>query len=423
MVAKALTVKLVEQAKPEEARYEIWDKIQPGLGLRISEAGIKSWVLLYRLAGKQRRMTLGRFPTIDLKAARQIARDALIQVQGGIDPVEQREEAETKAAAERANTFAHLAARYLAEHIEKKGRRWPEVERILNKDVLPAIGSKPMKAVSKRDVQAVVDAVVARGAEVQANRTLDVMNRVLNWAVKKELIDVSPARNIEPPGTETDRARWLEGSELRKVWQACGGMGYPFGPLIRLLILTGQRRDEVAHMRWAEIDGETWTLPAERAKNGKEHEVHLSALALAELANLPRFDGCDLVFTTNRKTPVSGFSKAKARLDAEVLKMGQDDAERAGTDPSKVKPLPAWVLHDTRRSVVSHMARLGIAPHIADKILNHQSGTIKGVAAVYQRHAFLDERRDALNLWSRYVESLVSPALDNVIMLRAAGEP
>jgi integrase len=415
-----LTAKTVENAKAGTTRYEIWDKGQPGLGLRVTEKGVKTWVVVYRVGGKQRRLTLGRYPAVGLKEARQAAREALLQVQAGIDPVAQQQEVETQAAVERADTFGHLAARYLSEHVARKALRWADLERILNRDVLPFIGDKPLNALTKRDVQRVIDPIAARGAGVQANKTLEVLSRIFNWAIKRDLIDVSPTRNVEPPGVETDRARWLDEAEIRKVWRACDSMQYPFGPVVKLLLLTGQRRDEVGGLSWSEIDmeGATWTLPAERSKNGKEHEVHLSPLALDVLAGLPRFSTGDFVFTTTGKAPASGYSMAKRRLDATILKQDREAAALAGLDPDKVKPMPAWVLHDLRRTTVSHAARLGVAPHIADKILNHQSGTIKGVAAVYQRHAFLTERRDALNLWARFVESVIKPAPGNVVMLR-----
>ena len=184
-------------------------------------------------------------------------------------------------------------------------------------------------------------------------------------------------------------------------------MGWPFGYIAKLLLLTGARHDEIAESRWSEIDiaAKTWTIAKERSKNGVAHEIPLSDAAIQIVARLPRVgekkDG--LIFTTTGATPVSGFSRAKATIDKAIVEALKERA----TDPADVQPPAGWVFHDMRRTVASGMAGLGIAPHVVEAVLNHRSGTIKGVAAVYNRYNYAAEKRDALDKWAARVAAIV----------------
>jgi integrase len=204
------------------------------------------------------------------------------------------------------------------------------------------------------------------------------------------------------------RARALTDGELAAVWNALDAMTYPFGPYFRLLLLTLQRRDEVAAMRWAELapDFRHWTLPAGRAKNRRAHIVHLCEPARAILAGIPRRAGSDLVFTTTGLTPISGFSRGIRALRDQVAKHMPAEAEAADE-------ADRWRLHDFRRTGVTVLARLGVLPHVADKLLNHVGGTISGVAAIYQRHEFLAERAAALDLWAAHVLAVARAAAED----------
>lgn len=196
------------------------------------------------------------------------------------------------------------------------------------------------------------------------------------------------------------RDRVLSDEELTKIWEATETLGFPFGPLYRLLILTGQRISEVSGMRRSEIDGNTWTIPAERSKNKKAHVVHLTSTAMSVIDEIPD-QGFDLLFSTNGRKPPSGFSRAKARLDASI-------------EPC----LDPWRTHDLRRTATTGMAKIGIPPHIADAILNHKSGTISGVAAVYNRFEYLKEREHALEAWSAYVTELINGPIEKVVRIQ-----
>jgi integrase len=195
-----------------------------------------------------------------------------------------------------------------------------------------------------------------------------------------------------PVKKERTRARVLSDDELCLVWNGCDKAGWPFGPMVQLLILTGQRRQEVAGALWQEFDLDNkrlWSLPRERVKNGRAHDVPLSDAAIEILEGLPRIKNkAGLVFTTRGDTPVSGFSRAKARLDAKILDLLREEAEEAGRDPEKIEAFDPWTLHDLRRTAASGWARLGVPLEVTEKILNHVSGAFSGVAGVYQRHDY-----------------------------------
>jgi integrase len=230
---------------------------------------------------------------------------------------------------------------------------------------------------------------------------------LFNWAVSKDLIGANPCDGVRPPTKERARDRVLDNGEIKVFWAACDELGWPYGPLCKLLLLTAQRRDEVGGMEWAEIDLERrlWSLPREKAKNDQGHTVHLSTQAVEILAALPHTGG--LVFSTNGRTPVSGFSRAKERLDALMAK------------PAKHAIAP-WIIHDLRRTSTTGMAGLKFPPHVVDRILNHTSGAIRGVARVYNRFDYLDERKAAHEAWGACVQEIVSgvEAPSNVVSLR-----
>jgi len=285
---------------------------------------------------------------------------------------------------------------------------------------LPKWRSRPIASISRRDAIELIDGLVERGVEIQANRTLARLRALFNWAIEKDRISASPVDHMKPPTKERARDRALTDDEIRWFWQACDEIGWPFGAIFKLLLLTAQRRDEVGGMKWTEIDVDkrTWTLPRHRAKSDRGHEVHLSGAAIKLLRSLPRITSGgnerDLVFTVTGTTAVSGFGNAKRRLDLIMA-----EARRHLLKLSERTEIPDWRLHDLRRTAATGMARLNIAPHVVDKVLNHSGGTIRGVAAVYNRFAYIDERRAALEAWGRHVSNLVMATPANVIALAA----
>jgi integrase len=414
MGKKKLTDLFVERAKPPaRGRVEYFDASFPGLALRVTANGSKSWSIFYRFGGRLRRFTIGTYPAIKPAQARREATTALERVREGFDPAQEKR-ARRELRPPEADTFAAIAHEYLERHLRKNNAAstYQEARRDLEHDAIAKWRSRPIASITRRDVIELIDAIIERGAEIQANRTLARLRALFNWAIQKDRLSASPVARMKMPTKERPRDRVLSDDELRWFWSATDQLDWPFGPFARLLLLTAQRRDEVASMEWQELDlaKRAWVIPRHKMKNNRAHEVHLSDAAGAVLGSLPRV-GDGLVFTTTGETAVSGFSRAKSRLDAAM-----QDTKRAELG-SKAGQIPQWTLHDLRRTTATGMARLNFPPHVVDKVLNHVSGTIRGVAAVYNRFEYLEERRAALEAWGRYVENLVSPAASNVIAL------
>jgi integrase len=287
-----------------------------------------------------------------------------------------------------------------------KARSAEEAERLFKLHVLSRWGSRRIQDISRRDVIELLDGIKDRGAPIAANRTLAAISKLFNWCIERGILEASPCNQVRRPSVEKSRDRVLNDGELGATWRAADQLGWPFGTMTQLLILTGQRRDEVAGMRWSEISGALWTIPGARTKNGLAQEVPLSSVAQAVLAEAPRFAKSDYVLSTNGTAPISGFSKAKTQLDAGLLKIAREEAAAEGkNDLSEVRVQP-WRLHDVRRTLASGLARLGEPVHVIEAILNHKSGLISGVAAIYNRHQYFDEKRVALQRWGDHVGGL-----------------
>jgi integrase len=277
---------------------------------------------------------------------------------------------------------------FIAQRLSQN-RSGGEIARLLRREVGKTWAGRSIHEISKRDIVEVITAIEQRGAPVAANKTLKSIKTFLRWCVGRAVLDQSPAEGVPLPSKEVARDRVLDDEELARVILAARQIGGPYGGIVEFLALTGQRREEVARLQWEELDltQRLWTLPKSRTKNAKVHIVHLSGQSMAVLKHVNQRG--PYVFSLLGTKPFPGFSRAKRRLD-------------------QLSGVTAWRLHDLRRTCVSGIARLGIAPHIADKILNHQSGTISGVAAVYQRHEFLSERQEALKRWAIHIAHVVA---------------
>jgi integrase len=372
-----LTVKDVENKRPASARAEIPDDYMRGLYFIVQPSGAKSWAVRYRLDGKSVKQTIGPYPTFDLKAARTAAAEALRAVAEGRSP-KRRE----------VGTVADAVDRFLAEYGKKhwRPRHLYGATRYLQLYVVHEWGRQKLDNVTRADVRAMLGRI--EDAPVMANRVHSIVRKFFNWAVENDLIASSPVTGVRAPNPESSRDRVLTDDELKTVWRAAEREGYPFGPIVQMLILTGQRRSEVGGMMWSEIDlkAGTWTLPRERVKNDRRHEVPLSRQAVAILEQLPRTSD-KYVFAGKGDGHFNGF-KAKERLD-----------EAAGIE--------AWTLHDLRRTAASGLAALGVNLTVIEKILNHVSGSLAGIVGVYQRHEFAEEKKKALQQWADHVDQLV----------------
>lgn len=391
-----------------------------GFLVRVTATGAKIFLFQYRYAGKVQRLKLGEYGALTIAQARKMAEEARGRVLAGGNPVGERK-AEVVAyqallqeraaqAAIGALTLDVLIDRWtsmaLREHSAVYRREGPQRIRYNFQQFL----DRPAQSLTASELQTRLDEIAAEHPTT-ARRLQAYARSMYAWAVKRQLVDDNPFVRLIVEGREVSRDRVLTDEEVGEIWRAAGQMAYPFGPFFRLLLLTLQRRTEVAEMRWEEIspDLTTWTIPAERTKNSKAHIVHLSEPARHVLAALHRQTDpktgaiSAYVFTNTGRTPISDFSGAKERLEKLI------EVERAQNSLGKevcALPVLGWRLHDFRRTGVTVMARLGVGPHVADRVLNHVQGTIKGVAAVYQRHEFLKEREIALDRWAVHVLQL-----------------
>lgn len=423
-MAKAkISKRTVDAASRADRDYFVWDEELTGFGLKVTPAGAKSYIFQYRMGGRgspTRRYTIGRHGaglTPDL--ARERAKKLAASVVNGVDPLaaERAESAARKVQDElaaRANVAAAVR-RFVETHV---AANWSDDEAAagpLRRHLVAMHGDRLLAELTPADIAAVVDGIPAR--QVALRRKLwAIMGKFFRWAAARGEIAASPMADMEAPPAPASRDRVLSDAELRLAWKATGDLGAPFGPLYRLLILTGQRREEVSGLEWLELDRaeRLWRLPAARAKNGVAHDVPLSDLAVAEIDAIAGVDVVakkdrkwprrGLVFTTTGKTAVSGYSRAKSRWDTAIEKL-------AAEEDADAPPLPRWVIHDLRRTLATGLQRLGVRFEVTEAVLNHVSGARGGVAGVYQRYGWAEEKRAALVSWAQHVV-LVDAGLD-----------
>lgn len=376
-----LTDASVQRIKPPAAgQLEIFDLGYPGLALRIGHGGAKTFEVFYRVGGKLRRETLGRWPAITLADARMAWRKAREAIAKGEDP-SRRDGAKAPAM-----VFEFVVEEWLKRDQSKnKASSQYQVHRSLEVDLLPAWRGKRVDEITKRDIHDLLDAIADRGAPIMARRVQAYVRRFFRWCIERDILRTDPTAGMPRVGNGKSRERVLSDEELAKVWRATEGL---FGAVTRLLILTGARREEITQLRWSEIDGDVVKLEGDRTKTGAPHIIPLSATAQALLNCLPRIGGSDFVFTTSGRKPISGWSRPKIDLDDRA----------AVTD---------WRIHDLRRTVATGMQKLGITLQTVEAVLGHVSGSRGGIVGVYQRHDYAAEKRAALEAWGAHVAALV----------------
>jgi integrase len=400
MSTKVLTARAVMVARPKRnavgvrVRNEIPDGGCPGLYLVVEPTGTKSWAHRYRRRGVPKKDTLGRAGEggLALAAARHAVAAARHRLGRGGDPATAPHPVAPAGVAANENIEAAVAA-FLELHAYRKTRlnSAQATEYSFNRFVLPAWRGRPVAGITRRDVIDLVETVAA-AAPYSANRLLAALSKFFNWLRSRDVLSVSPAAGVERPHKEIARQRTLDDGELRALWRACEGEG-PFGAALRLMLLTGARRNEASKMPWAELDRKRrlWLLPSTRTKNERPHEIPLSSQAWTILEALPQINGSEFVFTTDGRTPVVGWAKVKARISA-----------KAGLDAT------TWRLHDLRRTAASGMQRLGVSVPVVEKALNHQGGVFRGIVSTYQTHDYADDVRIAFQKWGDHVADLVS---------------
>jgi integrase len=394
------------------------------LGLRATAAGTKAFLVQWtdKATGRKVREPLGIWGALTVENAREAARIRLGRIAAGFDPKVEREarraederQRVAKVAAKEAATFTldKLLTEWAALHLSTRRPRYAaEAIRALRLAFKGRL-EEPAASLTHTAVIAVLDALSTEGKAATARLTLAYGRACYGWALKRRKLAANPFAGLPAvAGGAVARDRVLTSAEVGEVWRAAGKVAAPHGPMVRLALLTLARRDEVAGMRWGEVtaDLSAWIQPGARTKNSKPHIVHLSAPARALLRErlgaekgkpLPALPPPDtLVFGVGER-PITAHSWAKRTMQAAIDAERAEAAKKTGAEPAA---MPAWVLHDFRRSGVTWLAENGFPPHVADKLLNHVSGAISGVAAVYQRGEFLEERKRALDAWGAHV--------------------
>lgn len=390
--------KLKGMRPPASGQIEISDGQVPGLRVRMGASGAQTFILRKRVGGRVRNITVGRYGArFTLAEARRKARSILSDIDAGKDPTTTLATPRRKGAG--GETISSLLPDYLASKAGK--RSVGEMKRILEGYVEPALGDRLADAVTRADVTRLIDEIAAR-APVQARAVHAQLSAFYSWAMPRlDRLQFNPCRDAGRPAKPKARDRILSDAELRALWLVADAEAVPWGPGLKLLMLTGQRRDEVFNADRAEFDakGKVWIIPAERAKNGSRHTVPLSKTALEVLDRIPEIEGSAKLFPAagNPDNGPSGFSKAQARFRLSLAKA------------LKVEPdtVPDWTLHDIRRTVATGLQRLGIRLEVTEAILNHVSGSRSGIVGVYQRHDFAAEKRHALDAWAAELDRIV----------------
>ena len=385
-----LTKPVIDDLKPRGTDQVYWDRNLRGFGVKVTPAGRKVFIVVYRTTDSRRKLrkyTLGPYGVLTLIAARAAAQKILLARLEGQDPAADKQSRRRRRAG---LDVRDILDQYRAEYLEPRqiGR---ETHRILQRVVLSRWSGRQITEITRADVRDCIDDFVARGASAMGGRAFKVIRAMFNWCIARGFIETSPCAGLMPPVVGRPRDRVLTDDELASVLRSAMALPQPFGPIVMMLALTGQRRGEVTQMTWDQLDltRGIWTIPAHVAKNRRAHMIHLTP----EMRGLfpMRDPNQPLVFAAVSGKPFQSFSQLKKVHDT-------------------VSKVTDWVLHDLRRTVATGMAALGVAPHIVDKILNHQSGAISGIAAVYQRHEFMSERKAAIELWSRHVRSILNAA-------------
>ena len=406
-VLKALTV------EPGRKDRMVFDAECPGMAVRVTVAGTRSFIVQWTDPATKRKVreALGVWGSITLEQARTAARARLGDVARGVDVVAERNrrkaEAEEKRA-EAALTLDKLVDQWAALHLAQRRPRYAaEATRAIRYAFTDHL-AKPAAKLTRAMVVDVLDRLARAGRLTIAGRTVAYGRACFSWARKRGKLAVNPFVDLPISAAKSERDRVLDDDEVAEVWVAAGQLPFPFGPFFKVALLTVQRREEVAGMRWSELspDLSLWRIPAARMKAGKAHDVHLSGPAREVLQAIPRIAGQDLVFSTNGKTSISGFSRAKLQLDAAIAKARIAAGVTTAPEP--------WRLHDFRRAGVTRLAAMGFDSIVVDKLLAHQPSKLKGVASIYQRHSFAEERARALDAWAAHV---AGGKVDNVVVL------
>jgi integrase len=398
MPAGKITKRVVDTTTAGAKELFLWDTELKGFGLRVTPSNSRSYVLQYRMGGREapsRRYTIGGHGSPwTPEAARKEAERLLIMVRQGIDPVQANRERRRQAVD---LAFESYVERFTDLYLKKRWKQWQLGAGVLRREAVAVLRTKPLPKITRSDLNPIWDRMQDRPAV--ARLTHATLRKLFRWAVSRGDLERSPMEGVDPPPAVPARDRVLSDPELALVWEAVAQLRQPFTGFFRMLILTAQRREEVGGMDWSELDRDAalWTLPGFRTKNRKPQLVPLSEAAvrvLDEISSGP-WPCQGLVFSTTGRTSISGFSKIKRRLDDLIEEKLQGEE------------LTPWRSHDLRRTVATGLQRLGVRFEVTEAVLNHMSGARSGIAGVYQRYDWAAEKREALDKWASHVVGLL----------------
>ncbi|MEO9827582.1 MAG: tyrosine-type recombinase/integrase [Paracoccaceae bacterium] len=404
MPKQKLTKRTIDATEPTGKEFVVWDTQLSGFGLKVTKAGSKSFIYRYRMGGRgypDKRVTIGSVGSgLTADEARKSAELNAFKVRQGIDPQQEKKRGQQDAHSLAFDKYVeHFVSHGLAKDWKKSGG---EAARLLRREAVPQLGHNPLPEIQKRDVTRLFDKLADRPGI--ARNTATALSKLFRWAVARGDLAQSPMEGILWPEKAPVRARYLDDIEITALWEATQAISHPYARLVRLLLLTGQRRDEVGEMVWEEvdIDAQAWFLPAARAKNGQAHTVPLAAAALAELVG-QEIEGCAYVFTASGSQPIQNWSYWKKKLDREFDAVMED---RGHMRPER------WKLHDLRRTVATGMQRIGVANDVVEAFHNRQ--VRQGVAGRYQHHDYPAEKKMAAEAWSSHLMALVAKSDPNL---------
>jgi len=402
------TEKFIQSLKKKSKRYEVRENNGEGFAIRISTLGEKSWIYFYTFEGRKRRMTFGNYPALSLADARKKHRNALKTLESGKDPAleKQREAMEARDS----STVNSLIDEYIEIWAKPRKRSWKEDKRILEKDIRPIWGKQKAKDITRRDVIQLLDKIKERGAPIIANRTLACIRRMFNFAIERDILQISPCTQVKAPAKENCRDRCLSLEEIKIIWHGLDNapMSQAVKLALKFQLVTAQRKGEVISAEFSEINVNSaiWIIPAIKAKNGLAHRVPLSTLALELLEEIKK---------------ISHDSKwlfPSERCSTHILSQSVDRALRRSSEV--FKSLESFCPHDMRRSAITHMAALRISGEVLSRIANHAK---KGVTELhYIKHTYDDEKRFALEAWSHKLKEIIfsETQTNNIVTLKNA---
>jgi integrase len=403
-----LTERVITNLKPARAgrRYIVHDIVVPGLGVRVTSNGHRSYVLGMRAPGSKHyvRREIAEVGTLALADVRARAREWLALVKSGVDPAVHEKQERAKATVAPDNSFRHVAEAFIARHLPGQRKGW-RVAHEIRRELIPAWGDLPITSITRQMVVELIEAIVDRGAKRHAHTIFSHARLVFNCAIGRSIYNIehSPCDRLKPIqliGQKRTRERVLDDREIRLLWSAADQLGYPYGTLTKLLLLTGARLNEVAKARLSEVTERSLVIPSERFKTGQQHTIPLSGEAMGLLESLPRWARSDFIFTASGERPVGDFFAAKKKLDA--LMPG----------------VTGWTFHDLRRTYRTRLAELRVPDAVAELALGHAK---RGMRGIYDRHGYRDEIREAMERWADRLRLILTNIEQgsNVIALRA----